>query len=231
MLEELKAEVLRSNLDLAASGLVTLTWGNVSGISRSDGMFVIKPSGVPYSSMTADDLVVVDLDGKVVEGKNRPSSDTPTHLRLYRGFKTIGGVTHTHSTYATIFAQAFREIPCLGTTHADLFDGPVPVTRFLTEDEVNDDYEGNTGKVIVERFARIGASGYPGVLVAGHGPFTWGATATESVQHSIALEQVARMALGTLQLFPNISELPKYIVKKHYNRKHGPDAYYGQKKG
>jgi L-ribulose-5-phosphate 4-epimerase len=230
MLKRLKEEVYKANITLVKSGLVALTWGNVSGISRAEGKIVIKPSGVDYDKLTSADMVVVDLKGNVVEGKYRPSSDTPTHLLLYNVFSTIGGIAHTHSTSATMFAQACREIPCLGTTHADLFNGPVPVTRFLTEDEVNSDYEGNTGKIIAERFASLNAASTPGVLVAGHAPFTWGRDVSESVKNAIALENIAKMALGTLQLNPGVSELPRYILEKHFNRKHGTDAYYGQKK-
>lgn len=229
MLEKLKKEVLKANLDLVKLGLVTLTWGNVSGIDRSKGLIVIKPSGVEYNKLTTKNMVVVDLNGKVVEGKKRPSSDTPTHIELYKAFPEIGGITHTHSKYATIFAQACREIPCLGTTHADHFYGSIPVTRFLTEEEVNSDYELNTGEVIVERFEKINLVSMPGVLVAGHAPFSFGKNASESVRNGLILERVAEMALGTLQLNPDIKELPKYISEKHYKRKHGPDAYYGQK--
>jgi L-ribulose-5-phosphate 4-epimerase len=230
VLDRLKREVYKANIALVKSGLVTLTWGNVSGISRADGKIVIKPSGVDYDKLTVADMVVVDLKGNVVEGKYRPSSDTPTHVLLYSVFPTIGGIAHTHSTSATMFAQACREIPCFGTTHADHFNGPVPVTRFLTEDEVNGDYESNTGKIIAERFASLNAVSTPGVLIAGHAPFTWGRDASESVKNAIALENIAQMALGTLQLNPGVSELPLYILEKHFSRKHGPDAYYGQKK-
>jgi L-ribulose-5-phosphate 4-epimerase len=230
ILEQLRDEVLRANLELMKSGLVTLTWGNVSGIDRDRGLVVIKPSGIGYEALTRDTMVIMDLDGKVVEGSLHPSSDTPTHLKLYNAFSAIGGITHTHSLYATIFAQACREIRCFGTTHADHFDGPVPVTRFLTEDEVLADYEANTGNVIIERFKKLDAMRIPAVLVAGHAPFTWGKSATESVKNSVALERIAQMALGTLELNPEIIELPKYILEKHYQRKHGPDAYYGQKK-
>jgi len=229
MLEKLKEEVLKANLDLVKLGLVTLTWGNVSGINRSKGLIVIKPSGVEYNKLTIKNMVVVDLNGKVVEGKKRPSSDTPTHVELYKAFPEIGGITHTHSKYATIFAQACKEIPCLGTTHADHFYGSIPVTRFLTEGEVNSDYELNTGKIIVERFENINPVSMPGVLVAGHAPFSFGKNAFESVRNGLILERAAEMALGTFQLNTNIKELPKYISEKHYKRKHGPDAYYGQK--
>jgi L-ribulose-5-phosphate 4-epimerase len=229
MLKRLKEEVYKANITLVKSGLVTLTWGNVSGISRAEGKIVIKPSGVNYDKLTSADMVIVDLKGNVVEGKYRPSSDTATHVLLYSVFPTIGGIAHTHSTSATMFAQACREIPCFGTTHADHFTGPVPVTRFLTEDEVNGDYEGNTGKIIAERFASLDAVSTPGVLVAGHAPFTWGRDAFESVKNAIALENIAQMALGSLQLNPNHAPLPSYIQEKHFKRKHGPNAYYGQK--
>jgi L-ribulose-5-phosphate 4-epimerase len=229
VLDQIKEEVFNANIKLVESGLVTLTWGNVSGINRSDGLIVIKPSGVDYNKLTPRDMVVVDLKGNVVEGNYRPSSDTPTHIHLYSVFPEIGGIAHTHSTSATMFAQACREIPCFGTTHADLFNGPVPVTRFLTQDEVQNDYEGNTGKVIAERFASLNEASFPGVLVAGHAPFTWGKDAGEAVKNAIALERVAHMAFGTLQLNPNVFGLPRYILEKHFNRKHGPDAYYGQK--
>lgn len=230
MLEQLKEEVFRANIDLVKYGLVTLTWGNVSGVDRSEGIVVIKPSGVNYDAMTARDMVAVDLNAKVVEGKLRPSSDTPTHVELYKAFPAIGGITHTHSLYATTFAQACREIPCLGTTHADHFNGPVPVSRFLTEEEVKADYERNTGKVIIERFFGLDAISTPGILVAGHAPFCWGSDASESVKNSVVLERVAQMALGAFQLNPNLNELFQYIQAKHYQRKHGPNAYYGQKK-
>jgi L-ribulose-5-phosphate 4-epimerase len=217
MLENLKEQVFQANLELVRAGLVTLTWGNVSGFDRTKKIMVIKSSGVDYDAMKVTDMVVVDLNGTIIEGTLRPSSDTPTHLRLYKAFPAIGGITHTHSTYATMFAQACREIPCLGTTHADHFNGPVPVTRFLTKDEVNADYEGNTGDM-------------SGVLVAGHAPFMWGNNAADSVRNAIAMEQVALMAIGTLQINPDIDKLPDYILSKHYQRKHGPDSYYGQKK-
>ncbi len=228
MLNELKEKVLKANLDLVKYGLVTLTWGNVSGISRGEGLVVIKPSGVSYEKLTSEDMVVVDLDGKTVEGKFRPSSDTPTHIILYKAFETIGGITHSHSEYATTFAQACKEIPCFGTTHADHFNGPVPVTRFLTEEEVNSGYELNTGKLIVERFANLDPESVPGVLLAGHAPFTWGKDPEDSVKNNLILERIAKMALGSLQLNTSLTSLPEHILKKHYLRKHGPDAYYGQ---
>ncbi|RPI01874.1 MAG: L-ribulose-5-phosphate 4-epimerase AraD [Ignavibacteriae bacterium] len=229
MIKQLKEEVCAANIDLQKLGLVTLTWGNVSGRDAGDNLVVIKPSGVPYHSLRADDMVVVDLSGKIMEGNRKPSSDTPTHLKLYNAFPKIGGITHTHSTYATMFAQACREIPCLGTTHADQFNGPVPVTRFLTEEEVYTGYEMNTGTAIIERFANLDVLALPAVLVAGHAPFTWGTDASDSVRNALALERIAQMALGTLQLDPGVNELPRYIREKHFKRKHGPDAYYGQK--
>ena len=228
MLEELKQQVLEANLELAGSGLVTLTWGNVSGIDRESSLLVIKPSGVPYSELAIGHLVVVDLDGCVVEGGKKPSSDTPTHVALYRSFPKIAGITHTHSVYATMFAQACREIPCLGTTHADQFFGPVPLARPMTEQEVLEDYEGNTGKVIVERFADLDPGEVPGVLSVHHGPFTWGKSPADAVENSIALETIAKMAWGTILLNGDIDSIPAYMLEKHYQRKHGPDAYYGQ---
>jgi len=230
MIERLRKEVFQANAALARYGLVTLTWGNVSGIDRDDGIVAIKPSGVDYETMEETDIVVVDMDGNTVEGKLRPSSDTPTHLELYRAFPAIGGVVHTHSTYATMFAQACREIPCFGTTHADHFDGPVPVTRFISENEVEAGYEHGTGEIIVERFSDLDEVHTPGVLVAGHAPFVWGANPEAAVQNSLILERIAQMALGSLLLNPGISALPAHIQRKHYQRKHGPKAYYGQKK-
>jgi L-ribulose-5-phosphate 4-epimerase len=229
MLQKLKEQVLRANVELVETGLVTLTWGNVSGIDLAEKLIVIKPSGIPYAMLRADDMVVVDLHGNIVEGTRKPSSDTPTHLKLYNAFPMIGGITHTHSPYATMFAQACKEIPCLGTTHADHFDGAVPVTRYLTEEEVKTDYEANTGAIIVERFAQIDVLALPAVLVAGHAPFAWGKDASDSVKNAVALERIAQIALGTLQLNLNIGELPRYIREKHFERKHGPNAYYGQK--
>jgi L-ribulose-5-phosphate 4-epimerase len=226
MLSDLKEAVCQANRDLVRTGLVTLTWGNVSGIDRRRGQMAIKPSGVPYDQLEPRHVVVVDLDGRVVEGELRPSSDTRTHLLLYRNFEQIGGITH--SRHAVMFAQARREIPCLGTTHADYFHGPVPVTRPLTESEVAGDYEGATGRVIVERFANLDPMAIPAVLVAGHGPFTWGRTAAESLENAIALEAIAEMAIGTWQIDRDARELEIYLREKHYRRKHGPAAYYGQ---
>ncbi len=228
MLDDLKKAVLEANISLVKFELVTLTWGNVSGIDRKLGLIVIKPSGAEYAEMALDDMVVVDMDGKVVDGTRRPSSDTPTHIQLYKAFRDIGGITHSHSEYATAFAQAETEIPCLGTTHADHFNGPVPIARFLTEEEVDEDYELNTGKVIVERFKGLDPVAMPGVLVSGHGPFTWGKSPEDSVKNNLILERVAKMALNTLQLNPKASPIPDYILRKHFERKHGPNAYYGQ---
>lgn len=229
MLDALKQEVCQANLDLVAHGLVTLTWGNVSGISDDRKHVVIKPSGVPYDDMRPEHMVVVDLEGKVVEGDLRPSSDTPTHVFLYRHFKKIGGIAHTHSRNATIFAQARMEIPCFGTTHADHFFGPIPVTRPLTEQELDDGYELNTGTVIVERFRDLDPVAMPAVLVAGHAPFAWGKSVAESVKNAVALEAVAEMALGTLCLRSEGAPLEAHVLNKHYQRKHGPNAYYGQR--
>ena len=228
MLEDLKQQVCRANLELVRYGLVTLTWGNVSGLSPDGRFMVIKPSGISYDRMAPEAMSVVDLDGNVVEGKLRPSSDMPTHVRLYRAFQGIGGITHTHSPKATAFAQARMEIPCLGTTHADHFFGPVPVTRPLTADEVEQAYEANTGEVIVERFRDINPLEMPGVLVAGHGPFSWGKDAWDSVKNAVALESVADMVLTTRLLRSDAPELEDYVLNKHYQRKHGPKAYYGQ---
>jgi L-ribulose-5-phosphate 4-epimerase len=228
MLEKLKQQVCQANLDLVAHGLVTLTWGNVSGIDSARERMVIKPSGVPYDQMRAEHMVVVNLDGKVLEGNLRPSSDTPTHVLLYRHFAQIGGITHTHSLHATMFAQARAEIPCYGTTHADHFYGPIPVTRPLTESEVDEAYELYTGRVIVERFADLDPQATPAVLVAGHAPFAWGDDPAESVKNAVALEAVAQMALGTWQIAPDAPVLESYVLDKHYLRKHGPNAYYGQ---
>jgi L-ribulose-5-phosphate 4-epimerase len=228
MLEQLKQQVCQASLDLVRHGLVTLTWGNVSGISADRQHVVIKPSGVSYDNMQPEQMVVVDLEGNIVEGDLRPSSDTPTHVLLYRQFEKIGGITHTHSKYATIFAQARREIPCLGTTHADHFYGPVPLTRPLNAQEVAEAYEANTGKVIVERFEQLDPEAMPAVLVAGHAPFAWGPTAAKSVDNAVALEAVAEMALGVAQLVKDIPPLETYVLEKHYQRKHGPNAYYGQ---
>jgi L-ribulose-5-phosphate 4-epimerase len=226
--DSLREAVLQANLYLNRSGVVMLSWGNVSGVDRRLGVMAIKPSGVPYEELTPEHIVVLDMTGDVVEGCLKPSSDTPTHLALYKAFPDIGGVAHTHSPFATMFAQARAEIPCLGTTHADVFCGPVPLTRTLQPAEVERDYEANTGIAIAERFAELSPSVYPGVLVAKHGPFTWGPSAMAAAQHSVALEAIARMAWGTLQLRPDASPLPDYLLAKHHDRKHGPNAYYGQ---
>jgi L-ribulose-5-phosphate 4-epimerase len=228
MLEELKEQVWHANINLVNQGAVVLTWGNVSGLDRNKGLFAIKPSGVPYDQLKPEHMVIVDLDGKAVEGEFKPSSDTPSHVVLYREFNEIAGVTHTHSPFATAFAQANKPIPCLGTTHADHFHGEVPVTRFLTEEEVTDAYEKNTGKVIAERFADLDCRAFPGTLVPGHGPFTWGKDAQDAVKNSVALEAIAKIALATYQIAPDTNPLPQYILDKHYFRKHGPNAYYGQ---
>lgn len=227
-IKELKKQVAKANLDLVKFGLVTLTWGNVSGIDRSEGLVVIKPSGVDYAAMAEQDMVVIDMSGKVVEGKWKPSSDTATHIELYKAFTEISGITHTHSMFATIFCQAGLEIPCYGTTHADHFYGTIPLTRQLTEKEVNEAYEKNTGTVIIERFKDLNPAATPAVLVRGHAPFCWGKSAEDSVKNSLVLERVAEMAYATQHLNPKIPTLPDYILRKHYNRKHGPNAYYGQ---
>ena len=230
MLDELKIEVCQANRDLVSLGLVTLTWGNVSGICPERKNVVIKPSGVPYDTLQPEHMVVVSLDGEVVEGTLRPSSDTPTHITLYQAFDSIGGITHTHSRHATMFAQARQEIPCLGTTHADHFQGPIPVTRQLSEAEVRHDYESNTGHVIRERFKELDPLEIPGVLVAGHAPFTWGRTVRQSVENAQALDALAEMALGTYAISGgSVIDLEKYILEKHYQRKHGKTAYYGQR--
>ncbi|NLW55267.1 MAG: L-ribulose-5-phosphate 4-epimerase [Firmicutes bacterium] len=228
MLERLKEQVLEANLELYHRGLVIYTWGNASGIDREQGLVVIKPSGVPYEKLTVDSMVVLTLDGEIVEGELRPSSDAPTHLGLYRGFPEIGGVVHTHSPHATIWAQANREIPCLGTTHADYFYGAIPCVRVLTKNEVATEYEKNTAQVIVEYFRNLNYLHLPGVLVAGHAPFTWGRDVNEAVHNSVVLEEIAKMAFASLQLNPKLRPLPKYLLDKHFLRKHGPKAYYGQ---
>lgn len=230
-LASLKEEVCAANRALEPSGLVKLTWGNVSGINRSLGLWCIKPSGVAYGDLRPEDLVVLDLEGNIVEGKLRPSSDTKTHLHLYREFTDIGGVTHTHSPYATMFSQAGRALPCYGTTHADHFFGTVPVARALTPEEIAADYEHHTGVAIVERFRELGLNPVemPAVLQVHHAPFTWGKNAMDSLNNSIALEMCAQMALGSLSLNPELASIPDHILNKHHSRKHGPGAYYGQK--
>ena len=242
MLEELKEKVFRANLDLVKHNLVIFTWGNVSGIDREKGLVVIKPSGVDYDKMKASDMVVVDLaTGKVVEGDLNPSSDTPTHLVLYREFPEIGGIVHTHSTYATAWAQAGRDIPSLGTTHADYFHDDIPCTRDMKKKEIFGEYEKETGKVIVERFKSIKPMDTPAALVKNHGPFTWGTDADNAVHNAVVLEEVAKMAFlantlhlaGSIYMGPletNKPSMNRHLIEKHYSRKHGPDAYYGQKK-
>lgn len=230
MLEQLKQQVYEANMELPRRGLVTYTWGNVSGIDRESGLFVIKPSGVEYDEMRPEDLVVLDLDGNKVEGKLNPSSDTKTHIELYKAFPELGGIVHTHSTHAVAWAQAGRDIPCFGTTHADYFYGPVPCARALTQEEIDEDYEKNTGKVIIEAFRtrNIQPMHVPGVVCSSHGPFTWGKDAAQAVYHAVVLEEVAKMALLTLQIDPNAAPAPQRIQDKHFLRKHGPNAYYGQ---
>jgi L-ribulose-5-phosphate 4-epimerase len=229
MYEELKKAVCGANKQLQQEKLIIKSWGNVSGIDRSSGVVVIKPSGVAYEELTAEKMVVVDLEGKVVEGELNPSSDTPTHVALYKNFADIGGICHTHSSNATAWAQACREIPCFGTTHADYFYGAIPVTREMTEAEIEGDYEYNTGKVIVEKFEGMDALSMPAVLVANHGPFTWGTDAFKAVESAVVLEVVAAMALDTMRINPQEREISRTLLDKHYLRKHGKDAYYGQK--
>ena len=243
MLEQLKEKVCQANLDLVKHGLVIFTWGNVSAIDRESGLVVIKPSGVSYDGMKPSDMVVVDLDGKVVEGELNPSSDTPTHLVLYKAFPNIGGVVHTHSTFATAWAQAGRDIPSLGTTHADYFHDAIPCTRMMTQSEVFGEYEKETGKVIVERFAGMNPDDTPAVLVQNHGPFAWGTDAGNAVHNAVVLEEVAKMAFVSMTIhdcFTGAKRNPyqgdpapmmnRHLIEKHYSRKHGPGAYYGQKK-
>ena len=220
MLEELKQQVYAANMELPRRGLVTFTWGNVSGIDREKGLVVIKPSGVEYDELTPEKLVVMSLDGERVEGELNPSSDTKTHLELYKAFPTLGGIVHTHSPYAVAWAQAGADIPCYGTTHADYFYGPIPCARHRTKDELDEDYEKNTG---------IDPVAVPGVICHSHGPFTWGKDAAQAVYHAVVLEEVAKMALLTRQVAPNADPAPQYLQDKHYLRKHGPNAYYGQK--
>ncbi len=231
MLESLKQLVFEANLLLPKYGLVTFTWGNVSGIDRAAGLMVIKPSGVAYEIMKPEHMVVVDMDGAVVEGGMNPSSDTPTHIELYKRFPKLGGVVHTHSTNATSFAQAERKIPCLGTTHADYFYGSVPITRMLTPDEIERAYERETGKVIADTFELNGLDpiATPGVLVRKHGPFAWGKDPMKAVENAAVLEEVARMAALSYTLNPGAAPAPQSVQDKHYFRKHGPGAYYGQK--
>ncbi|GAA0137766.1 L-ribulose-5-phosphate 4-epimerase [Paenibacillus sp. YSY-4.3] len=229
MLEALKQQVLEANLELPKHGLVTFTWGNVSGIDRESGLFVIKPSGVPYEELKAEDMVVVDLEGNVVEGKLRPSSDTPTHMVLYRSFPDIGGVVHTHSPWGTSWAQAGKALPAYGTTHADYFYGEIPVTRPMTKEEIEGAYELETGNVIVERFADIDPNQVPGVLVHAHAPFVWGKDAHNAVHNAVVLEEVAKIAARMLRLNPEAAPMDQTLLDRHFLRKHGAKAYYGQK--
>lgn len=231
MLEALKEEVYYANLELPKQGLIKYTWGNVSGIDREKGLFVIKPSGVDYETLKPADMVVCDLEGKVVEGEMNPSSDTPTHAVLYKHYKEIGGIVHTHSTWATIWAQAGLDVPAMGTTHADTFYGKVPCARFLIQTEIDNGYEMETGNVIIETFEKRGIDPMevPGVLLHGHGPFTWGKNADSAVMNAVVLDEVCKMNLFARQLNHFSEELPQRILDKHYLRKHGKDAYYGQK--
>lgn len=230
MLEELKKEVYIANMELPKRGLVTYTWGNVSGIDRASGLFVIKPSGVDYDKLQPEDMVVMDLEGNKVEGKYKPSSDTATHLELYKKYPDIGGVVHTHSTEAVAWAQAGKDIPLFGTTHADYFLGAIPCTRNLTPEEIDEAYERNTGLVIIETFENRGINPVytPGVLCKNHGPFTWGKDAHEAVHNAVVLEEVAKMARFTIQINPSVEPAPDCIKDKHFYRKHGANAYYGQ---
>lgn len=230
MLDDLKQKVLEANLLLPKYGLVVFTWGNVSGIDRENGLVVIKPSGVDYDIMKAEDMVVTDLDGNVVEGKLKPSSDLATHLEFYKHFKDIGGVVHTHSVNAVAWAQAGKDIPALGTTHGDYFYGQIPCTRLMTEDEIKDSYELNTGKVVVEEFEnrKIDPNQMPGVLVHSHGPFTWGKDPFDAVHNSVVLDTLAKMALKTITINGDVDSMQRELLDKHFLRKHGPGAYYGQ---
>lgn len=228
MLEELKKQVYEANMELPRRGLITYTWGNVSGIDRASGLFVIKPSGVDYDELKPEDMVVMDLNGNKVEGDYNPSSDTPTHLELYKAFPEVGGIVHTHSPWATSWAQAGRSIPCYGTTHADYFYGEIPCARSLTEEEINGEYEKNTGLVIIETFQGKDPMHIPGVLCTNHGPFTWGKDAANAVHNAVVLEEVAKMACRTELLKPDVQPAPQVIQDKHFLRKHGANAYYGQ---
>lgn len=230
MLEQLKQQVYEANMDLPKYGLVTFTWGNVSGIDRESGLFVIKPSGVEYDALKPEDMVVVDFEGNVVEGKYKPSSDTPTHLELYKAYPEIGGIVHTHSSYATSWAQAGRGIPCYGTTHADYMYGEIPCARSLTAEEINSEYEKNTGLLIIETFKDKDIMAVPAVLCQNHGPFSWGKDAHEAVHNAVVLEEVAKMALRTEIINPEVPAAPQVLQDKHYYRKHGANAYYGQGK-
>jgi len=228
MFDALRDEVLEANLELVRRGLVLYTFGNASGIDRAQGLVAIKPSGVPYEKMKSSDIVLVDMDGKIVEGKLRPSSDLSTHLVLYQAFPAIGGVVHTHSRNATTWAQAARPIPCFGTTHADYFYGPIPVTEHLRGSEIEECYEANTGHAIVKRFQGVDPLEMPAVLVAGHAPFTWGASAAEAAHNAVVLEEIAQTALHTLAVDPDAVPISQALLDKHFFRKHGAKAYYGQ---
>ena len=228
MLEELKQKVYEANMDLPRYGLVTFTWGNVSGIDREKGLFVIKPSGVEYEKLRPEDMVVVDMDGNKVEGEYNPSSDTPTHLELYKAFPECGGIVHTHSPWATSWAQACKSIPPFGTTHADYFYGAIPATRLMTKEEIESAYEKNTGLVIIETFKDKDPMAIPGVLVSNHGPFSWGTDAHNAVHNAVVMEECAKMALHSMQLNPELPSISQTILDKHYLRKHGANAYSGQ---
>jgi len=229
MLEKLKNDVYKANLELVEKGLVIHTWGNVSGRDKESGLIVIKPSGVSYDSMKPGDMVVIDLDGKIVEGEFKPSTDSPTHLLLYKNYKSVGGVVHTHSSFATSWAQSGKPIPPFGTTHADHFYGEVPVTRLLTKEETGIDYEINTGKIIVEKLGTIDPLAVPSILVDSHGPFCWGKNAEDAVYNAVALEEIAKMAFYTV-LLGKTEPISQFLLDKHFKRKHGKDAYYGQDK-
>ena len=228
MYEKLKKAVCAANIELQTRKLIIYSWGNVSGIDRSEGVIAIKPSGVPYDNLTPDKIVLLDLDGNIVEGTLKPSSDTPTHLELYRNFNAVGGICHTHSVHATAWAQACCEIPCFGTTHADYFYGAIPVTEAMTKDQIENNYELNTGKAIVRRFSGMDPMQIPAVLVANHGPFSWGTTAESSVEAMIVLEEIATIALNTITINPKQGRIYKTLHDQHYLRKHGKNAYYGQ---
>lgn len=229
MLNDLKLEVLKANLELPSRGLVTYTWGNVSGVDRNKGLFVIKPSGVPYDELKLEHLVVLDFEGKRVEGNLNPSSDMPTHLVLYKNFSKIGGIVHTHSRWATAWSQAGKPIPAFGTTHADYFYGDIPCTRKLKTEEIESEYEKHTGDVIVETFKVVNPTFMPAVLVNNHGPFSWGKTPAEAVHNSVVMEELAMMAYYSLSLSPDLKQIDLVLLDKHFLRKHGKDAYYGQK--
>lgn len=227
--EQLRIDTCRANLELPKYNLTTFTWGNVSGIDREHGVIAIKPSGLSYEDLTPDKMVLLDINGNIIEGELNPSSDTATHLELYRNFEVTGGICHTHSPKATMWAQACREIPCLGTTHADYFYGPVPVTEPMSKDEIKTNYELNTGKAIIRRFKGLDPAQMPAVLVANHGPFTWGLSPAKAVENAVVLEQIAEIALGTISINPKQTEISQVLLDKHYLRKHGDSAYYGQK--